>query len=107
MFHDDEVMVIRILDSVDGDDIRMGQARCGLCLPQESGPCLRTLLQAGWQELDCDLTVELGVVGEVYLAHAPLPQLGADAIMEYLLALHGRHFPWTQALTTCDLRTEV
>jgi hypothetical protein len=87
--HDNEILAVGIFDGVDGDNIGVRQAGCGLSLAQQSGPRLGTMLQAGRKELDGDVAVEPGVVGEIHLTHTTLAKLVANSIVEDLFTLHG------------------
>ena len=78
--HEVELPVGRLVDLVDGADVRMIEGRRGLGFLQE--PLLGGLVagQIRWQQLNGDLALEAGILREVDDAHAALAQLGPDLV---------------------------
>ena len=71
---------------MDGDDVRMREARGGPCLAKEAFTGLRTLRHVRRQHLDRDVPVELDVAREIHDAHPA----AADLALERIFARQGR-----------------
>jgi hypothetical protein len=65
----------------------------GPCLAHESLAKAFFLTEIDRQKFQCDLTVELGVLGFIDHSHSTLAQLLQDFIMRYCFAYHFALFP--------------
>ena len=67
--HRDEVDTVSFFDRVDGDDVGMIECSDGFGFTLEPDPALFALGHLGRKNFQCDLPVELGVLGQIDLAH--------------------------------------
>ena len=68
-------------DAVDGRDAGMVQAGKNPCFPLEPCEAIRISGKRLGQDLQCHLTVQLGIGGLIDLAHAPLADEGGHVIV--------------------------
>ena len=80
-FHHEEANAVALLEAIDGGDVRVLQARERSGFALEAGLAFRVCRHLGRQHLEGDLTVQLGVAGAEYLAHAALAQFGGDLVV--------------------------
>jgi hypothetical protein len=78
---------------VEGDEVGVVQRRRGARLALEAGEGVGVGGVAGGEELDRDVAVELGILGEVDLAHPSFADLGDNTIVRYRPADHGLRGP--------------
>src|SRR3984893_17337 len=79
--HGDEVHPVALADFMDGGDVRMIERRGGLCFLSEAPHAVLIRGEVSRQNLERNLAVKLGVLGEIDLAHATRTELGNDAIV--------------------------
>src|SRR5262245_47004888 len=73
-FEDQVALTIGLGEVIDRGDVGMIQGSDGLRLTMESRDAIGILRMRGRQNLDGDLSIELGVLGSVDLAHATCPE---------------------------------
>ena len=73
-FHGDGFALGRLLQSVDGGDVRMIQRRQRLGFPVEARQTFGIARQSGGHHLDGDLAVEPRILSAIHLAHAARAQ---------------------------------
>jgi hypothetical protein len=78
--HGEEELVLDLADLVDAADVGMAEGRGRLGLADEAGPDGRVRVGRLGQELEGDLAVEGGVLGQIDLAHAALAELAEDGV---------------------------
>ena len=69
VLHDDEIVAVRRLDLVDGDDVRVIEGRGGVRFLHKPPPTIVVADAIGRQDLDRDLAVETRIAGAIDLAH--------------------------------------
>ena len=67
-------------EPVDGGDVRMIQGREDLGFSLKTREPIRVSSEQERQDLDRDLTLQLGIGGPIHLAHAALAEQGGDFI---------------------------
>src|SRR5262245_32203825 len=78
--HRDEMRARGFLDRIDVHDGGMVETRERSRLALESLETLGIRGSVLWQELQCDLTAELGVTRTIHLTHSPCPERGDDFV---------------------------
>ena len=73
---------------MDGADVGVIQGRSRLCFTLKAGECLRIACHIVWQELECDETVQAGVLGLIDHAHPAATYLFENAVVRNGLADH-------------------
>src|SRR5437016_4281136 len=69
-----------LLEPVDRRDVRMIQRRERLGLALKARESIGGACEGLWQDLDRDITIELGVARPVYLAHSAFADLRGDFV---------------------------
>jgi hypothetical protein len=87
--HDDERLVIRIVDLVDRADVRVIERAGGTGLADEPRRGLPRTRGVGGQELHRHAPLQLGVFGQIDGAHAAGTDVAQDAVMGDCAADHG------------------
>jgi hypothetical protein len=80
-FHGDESSPIRLVNLVDGADVRVVQSRGSFSFPLETAECLFVVREIVWEKLERDLTTELQVLGLVDDTHPATAQFLEDAVV--------------------------
>ena len=97
-FHGDEGLAVLLPDVIDGANVRVAESGRGLRLTLKTGQRLWVSGNFLRQELECNETVQAGVLGLVDDTHPAAPQLLNDAVMRDGLADHecggGREGTW-------------
>ena len=88
VLHAEERNAIRFLDSVDGDDIGVIEGGHRLGLAPESLESIRVRGHLGGENLDRDISIELGVAGQPDLTHPAFAELAEDLVVEQRAADH-------------------
>ena len=83
-FGNDVRLLLQLADAVDGDDVRVMDARDGARLEQEALARLAVRLQLG-NELDRDLAGQDRVLRQIHLSHPTAPQRPIDDVIVELL----------------------
>ncbi len=91
VLHDDEIAPGAALDAVNGGHVGMVERGSRLRLVNEAGLLLGMLGDVRGQEFHGHDALQLGVLGLVNDAHAPLAELIEDLIVENRLTDHGGH----------------
>lgn len=91
--HRDEVRPVRLLNRENLDDIRMIQGSDGFCFALKAGAAFFVLGQLIGEDLEGDLPVQLGVFGQIDIAHTAGANLLQDIVVGEGLADHD----WTRA----------
>jgi hypothetical protein len=92
--HRDEVDAVRLLDGMDGDDVGVAEGGDGSGLTLETRPPLWIGCRFFRQDLEGDPALQLGVLGDIDLAHSTLAQGGHHLIVRESFSNH-RHVPQT------------
>jgi hypothetical protein len=79
-FHDQDVVVVEVLEAEQRGDVRVVQRRQDLGLALEPGVPVVVEGEIRRQKLQGDAATESGVVGPPHLAHSALAQLPGDAV---------------------------
>ncbi len=110
--HHERADAVRLLDAVDGGDVRMIERGERLGLAREPGEALGVGGDGGGQDLDGDVAIELGVAGAIDLAHSAFAKLRDDAIRAEALSsastlrLATAHRVSVTGAISCPLRTQ-
>jgi hypothetical protein len=78
--HDQERLVLHLVDGVNGDDVGVIERRESPRLAGETPSALHVRRHRRGQHLDRHVAAQPGVTGEVDLAHGPPPDLAEDRI---------------------------
>ena len=79
-FHDERREASALLKSVDRSDVRMIQRGEDLGFALKTRQPIVVSCERWRQDLDRDLTLQLGVGRPIHLAHAPFADLGGDLV---------------------------
>ncbi len=79
--HHEEDETRRLSNTMDGDDVRMGQSRSGARLTEEPFACVRLLREVRRQHLDRDVTVQLHIARKVDHAHPAAAQFPLERVL--------------------------
>jgi hypothetical protein len=80
-FHGKQDAARGFFDRVDRNDVRMIEGRDRPGFPLEARPALGVLCDVVGQDLQCDVTAQLGVACTVDFAHAALTEQAGDLVM--------------------------
>src|SRR6185295_11397560 len=77
----DESTAFRLVDAVDGNDVRVAELRGGLCFPNESHAHVRIERDVGRQDLDRYRSIEPRIDGAIYDRHPAAANLTLDEVL--------------------------
>ena len=78
--------VARVLEAVDGADVRVAERGQHLRFPLETGEPLGIVRERFWQDLQRDVAAKLRIPRAIHLAHATLTNRGQDFVRTYTCA---------------------
>ena len=77
---DQRLHAVALFRAVNCCDVRMIQGREHLCFPLEAGDAVSIEAKRFWEDLECDVTIQVRIASAIHLPHATFPNLGGDFV---------------------------